>query len=798
MSISEDIKYSEQTQFSERTQFIKPAAIDSGRLVVLDSGGKIQEYMLSSFGKNTVLIGRGDVSDIFINSNLVSRSHAQLRMHDGSWYIEDLNSTNGTFVNGRLLAPTGVSSSYGYRLEEGDIIRIDNITPGMAKGHGVIMLFTFTRSVGKWKRFDLLGADYVSIGRSEKCDIVLGNVSVSRKHAEIYQRDGYLFLNDLHSFNGVFVNGKRINSEHALCEKDIIRFANSIAIFSGGVLFYKSDNGGTKVRMQNVSRSVKSSGGEKCILSNVSLTVDPNEFVAIIGGSGAGKSTIMNAMSGFEHATKGQVFVNSVNLYENYDVLKNIIGYVPQQEIIYENLSLYDMLEFSAQMRMPEDISETEREARISEVLKLVELTEHKRTLIRELSGGQKKRASIAVELLADPGLFFLDEPTSGLDPGTEESLMITLSKLAADKGKTIIMVTHTTQNLRLCDKILFMGKGGKVCYYGSPQDCLNFFKTDSLTKIYNMLSDDRTVDMWSQKFYSQYEREQRRADSGDVTTAKIFFKKPAFFKQLGILCHRYTKLILNDWHRLIMLFAQPVGITILLSFVAADGTFVNFEDTRSILFALTCGAIWTALFNSIQEICKERNILKREYMANLRLGTYVLSKFIVQFILCAVQMLLVTILFKLLVGGSEDSVLTYSGLLENYISLTLTAFASAAIGLIISAVAKNPDKAMTVAPFVLIIQLLFSGILFALSDYTEFLSYFTVSRWAVSALGTVADLNSMPSKIVIPGAQKAAEDIFEFTKANLFRSWGIMLAFTVICAVGCILILRNVKRDSR
>ena len=203
-------------------------------------------------------------------------------------------------------------------------------------------------------------------------------------------------------------------------------------------------------------------------MNDVSCEIRPNEFVAIIGGSGAGKTTLMNAISGFEQEFTGKVYCNNVDLVAQFQHLKNIIGFVPQQDIIYENLTLKRMLLYTAKLKMPEDTKKQEMEQRIEAVLKMVDLLEHQNTYIRKLSGGQKKRASIAVELLADPKLFFLDEPTSGLDPGTEKNLMETLSRLAKEQNKTIIMVTHTTQNLHLCDKIIFMGPGsGSRCYPG-------------------------------------------------------------------------------------------------------------------------------------------------------------------------------------------------------------------------------------------------------------------------------------------------------------------------------------------
>ena len=157
------------------------------------------------------------------------------------------------------------------------------------------------------------------------------------------------------------------------------------------------------------------------------------------------------------------------------------------------------MLYYTAKMKMPDNTSMQEIEDRIQEVLRLIELTEHQNTMIKNLSGGQKKRASIAVELLADPGMFFLDEPTSGLDPGTEQKLMRVLNRLSKTQGKTIVMVTHTTQSLDLCDKIIFMGKKGRLAFMGTPEEAKMFFGTESLIEIYNLLEED--TESWAGQF---------------------------------------------------------------------------------------------------------------------------------------------------------------------------------------------------------------------------------------------------------------------------------------------------------
>ena len=315
------------------------------------------------------------------------------------------------------------------------------------------------------------------------------------------------------------------------------------------------------------------------------------------------------------------------------------------------------MLHYTAKMRMPDDTAEKEIDNRINEVLSTLDMTEHQDTYIKKLSGGQKKRASIAVELLADPKLFFLDEPTSGLDPGTEKSLMQTLRKMSRKQDRTIVMVTHTTQNLDLCDRIIFMGPGGMVCFSGSPAEAAEFFETDDLTGVYNMVRKEPAK--WEKKFRSSCQSCMDyglREKKGQADRLKKPYK--SLLRQFGIITARYIELICRDARRLTVLLLQPLLIGILLSIVADDDVFEIYESTKSMMFVLSCSAIWIGVFDSIQEICKERNILRREYMAGLKLRVYILSKILVQMILCAVQSIFLTSTFLLLVKGSREGIL--------------------------------------------------------------------------------------------------------------------------------------------
>ncbi len=250
-------------------------------------------------------------------------------------------------------------------------------------------------------------------------------------------------------------------------------------------------SGGVCITAEKLCRDIIDKGHSRRILDRISLSVMPGELVAVIGGSGSGKSTLINCLNGFEPATSGRVYINGKDLMLNYNSFKSKIGYVPQADIVHDNLRVQNMLRFAARLRLGEDITDFEIDERVNNVLCTVGLAEHRSKLVKKLSGGQRKRASIAVELISDPALFFLDEPTSGLDPEAETSLMKQLCRLSHEKGKTVICITHTLQNISLFDKIIFLAPGGRLCFFGSLSEALSFFDVSSLTDAYELISKD-------------------------------------------------------------------------------------------------------------------------------------------------------------------------------------------------------------------------------------------------------------------------------------------------------------------
>ena len=725
---------------------------DKSSLVIVDGNG-IKEYDLTKFQDGSYTFGRSENNSIRLNSGIVSGNHGDIYLQQGRFYVRDNHSSNGSYIAyGTQFMQMTPEQYYG-----GDgrdmIIRLgtnhsmDGIDP-------VLFLYNGRQKDGRWKTYSLHDGDN-SIGRAADCDIRIKNVAVSRYHAGIRKVQNQYYVFDNGSTNGVFVNGSRIVKPYCLSNKDIFTILNTTFIYDGNVLYYKVNPEGIALEIHDLNKDVPAKGGKKTILDKVSLSIQPNEFVAIIGGSGAGKTTLMTAMSGFDSKVTGQVYCNGTNLRENFQTLKNIIGFVPQQDIIYENITLKKMLYYTAKMKMPQDTSNAEIDERIEEVLGMVELSEHKDTYIRRLSGGQKKRASIAVELLANPGLFFLDEPTSGLDPGTEEHLMRTLSKLSKEQEKTIVMVTHTINNLDLCDKVIIMGYGGRLCYCGSPAGIKDFFRTDDLVKVYDIITADPKG--WETKFRMSGINPVN-AHASQEGGEPIKPRKVNGFAQLGILTRRYTTLIMNDMQRLALIFGQPLIIGLLLTLVAGTGIYEKFTETQSILFTLMSGGIWMGLLNTIQEVNKERVILKREYMGNLKLPIYMLSKYIVQGVISLIQAVILVVTFVLVKGTpSCKGVIISNATVEMIVLIFLTIYASAGMGLLLSSITKSADRAMAIAPFVLIIQLIFSGILFELTGATDKISYVTFSRWAMESIGSTCNLNELE-----PPGQEESDSVEE------------------------------------
>lgn len=731
--------------------------------------------------KTKYSFGRSPENDIVVNSPIVSLKHAEFDVSSGKCVITDLNSTNGIFVNDKKISSAVLNS--------GDMIRIDNLNSPNENGVLIIYSLLDNDIDEKWQEIQFDNLKEITIGRNSKNDLVIPHNTVSKKHARIIKKNSNIMIEDLNSTNGTYINGKLLRGKQVLKQFDTIMIGNTKIVYQDDKLMYNIMSKGLKLDAIHISKEVKdpNGNGKKRILDDISISIKAGELVAIIGGSGAGKSTLMDSLNGFRLPTEGLVLVNDDDFYKNYFMYKNIIGYVPQQDIVYDTLTVREMLTFAARLRMPEDSTKEDIEERVNKVISEVELDGREDICIKKLSGGQKKRTSIAVELLADPKLFFLDEPTSGLDPGMERNLMRLLRKLA-DKGKTIILITHATANIHICDKVAILGSGGKLCYFGKPKGAFDFFNVKEYTDIYDLVSEKS--DEWQEKFrhsnYYSYAKPLIQKDVVKVNTKESV--KRSSVKQYLILVQRYLKLTLLDSKRFILTILQAPFIALLLAFVAGQTPFKYYESSEEVIFTLACAAVWIGVLNSIQEICKEKVIFKRERAVNLKLLPYILSKLTVLGGLCIVQSFLLIEVFSAFVNEPKVH-LIISLQFEIFITMFLTMLASSTMGLFISTLVENNDRAMGIAPIVLIPQLIFTGLVFELKGLGDKIADLAISKWATRALSESFDLNNRPLKSHVlhpkfPIPSRNLPSCYKHDINLLCQNWIVLGAIVFICLV--------------
>jgi ABC transport system ATP-binding/permease protein len=490
-----------------------PPASSSPFLVVQDEG----ETREVALGREPVTLGRAADNSIVLRSRFVSARHARIEPDGVAHRILDIGSTNGLLAEGRRL-----TLSTPLPMADGDVLRIGD----PATGNFVSLTYRNSRAVRQAqaatvaRSYPLDPTDtQITIGR-DGCDITLENPQVSRQHAVIERHGTTHALRDLGSTNGTFVNGRRV-TQHTLGVGDVIQIGAFKLVYGGDSLDEYDQRGALRIDARNLWREVGPNGRTRMILRDVSLSIAPREFVALVGGSGTGKSTLLNALSGFAPASHGGVFVNGDDYYRNFDAYRTVLGYVPQDDILHRPLPVERALGYAAELRLPADTARPEITRRISQVLDDVEMAPHRDKPVENLSGGQRKRVSIGAELLADPSLFFLDEPTSGLDPGLEKKMMYTLRRLA-DSGRTVVLVTHATANITQCDHVAFMSDG-RMVYFGPPSEAPAFFGVGSgdFADIYTKLeghADPQDIERWAvvqRDLKAEYEAWRKNAERG-------------------------------------------------------------------------------------------------------------------------------------------------------------------------------------------------------------------------------------------------------------------------------------------
>lgn len=657
-----------------------------------------------------LIVGSSPDADIQIDNNRISKKHLQLiYSKEKRLIVQDLNSTNGTSLNGIFLKPAGIAE-----LKNKDKLEIAGLG-------GVVILIENEKSTINIEKKDILKVlnekGKLLIGRGTDCDLILDGHTISRNHALIVKESIDTFkIKDLDSSNGTFVNGNRIKGDCKITIKDKIFIGrNQISLIGETIDLNEelaiSAKGIRKVYSNNVTA-----------LNKTDLSVPSKSLLAIMGPSGCGKSTLLKTLNGDTPSSSGKVYLFNLELIANYNYLKTQIGYVPQDDIIHKELRVFECLYYTAKLRL-KNLSNKEIHQKIDSILKELNIFEIKNNIVSEISGGQRKRVSIAVELLTDPLLLFLDEPTSPLDPQTVEDFLDILRRLA-QKGTTVILVTHKPEDLAYMDDVIFMAEGGNVVYYGDSSKYKDYFEVDNAVSVFAKIS-GKTSKYWIEKYKSP-------RPSSPTTTSSINIEKKndkSIISQFYWLTSRYFKIKTNDKINSLYLIIQAPIIACLICLIFT-------EVSSAVPFITAISAIWFGTNNAAREIVNEASIYKRERMYNLDIFPYVFSKvFVLSFFTIVQSAIFVLILFL----HFNDSLVSITSPFDVFLWMSFISISATFLGLFLSSIMSTTEKVMTIVPIILMPQIMLAGLVARINnEFVELISYFTLSRWGTEGFNII------------------------------------------------------------
>jgi ABC transport system ATP-binding/permease protein len=642
-----------------------------------------------TFAQPSIVIGRSTEADLVLSHPEVSRRHCRIVTQDDLFFIEDLGSQRGTVVNGNPV--TGQT-----QLARGDQITVGPVVIGFGKtGQTEPAILEVpaaettgvpgTVVYGKQAVDRIALGKHLVFGRSSEADVQLNDPMVSRRHAVVEQgEEGYRVL-DLYSRAGSFVNGRRFD-EHQLIIGDQLQLGPFCFIFTGRDLQRIQRVSVGKIVAIGLTRKV----GRNLILEDVSFVAEPGQFIGILGPSGAGKSTLLGALSGLKPANSGRILINDTDFYGSLNQLRSMFGYVPQDDIVHGELTPVEALTFAARLRLPAGTPAWAIEALVHQTMSNLGLADRKDLRIALLSGGQRKRVSVGVELLRRPPLIFLDEPTSGLDPFSEFKLMELLRRLA-DTGCTVICTTHVMENVYLMDQIAVLS-AGRLLFQGPPDLARARFGVNRLSALYDSL---QTIDpKTAPPFVLPETLTQSSPPAAERRVSGSKGERRPF--ALPILLQRQLAIFRADPKNLIIALGQPIIIGLLVCWVTDKEPLIQF-------FAYIA-TLWFGCSNSAQEVVRESAIYRRERLVGLGRTGYLVSKFVWMGTMTNIQSL-VLYACALLTQRIGLSVALFE-----IVGLLLLGYAATGIGLTISCFARSALQAVMLVPLILIPQILLSG----------------------------------------------------------------------------------------
>ncbi len=789
----------------------------------LDESGRAEAKAAAE--RSTVTIGREDKCDIVLDAPQISRRHVTMRETASGWKIEDMGSANGTFVNDRL-----------NRIDDAVVSEDDVLFFGSYR-FPVSRVREFTESDNgasmKSGQIDLpLDQDIITIGRGDGNDVVLDAPQVSRNHARITASDGQYILEDLGSANGTFFDGEKVDRLELGASQTISFGTYAVRLDMEQGTLQKSYRGDILLQAENIRVELGPKGRKTQILDGVSFTAYPTEFVGLLGPSGAGKTTLMMALIGYIKPSYGRTLLNGDDLSAYYDRYRGAIGYVPQEDIIHSELTVYEALYYTAKLRLPPDTSDQEINRRIDTVLHDLEIDQTRHVRIgspeqKGISGGQRKRVNLALELLTEPSLLCLDEPTSGLASEDAANVMRLLRKLA-DGGRTILLTIHqpSLQVYRKMDNVLYLAAGEQVYYGPAYPDSMLYFNPDvkpNSPEAQEVLADpgscmrplmdarrsgepmETFAARYRQSRYHEEFVDERRKNRTQVRLTGSSERQPPRFsiRQWLTLSRRYLSIKLKDRVGTAILLVQAPIVAILLDLVfmaESGGVMSRLQYTPFALFLIVVSAVWFGCSNAAREIVSEQAIYKRERMVNLSIIAYVSSKFTVLGALCFLQclMLLVITYFALDFWGNP---FYHLGI------LWLCSMAGLGMGLVLSAFVRTTEAAIALVPILLIPQVILGGAIMPIDKMnlpTTAASHTMVSRWGFEGMMHVehnadayeigADELPKPPAPGLPAPPPPPNPLDRFmgeAETQLAIDFGVLGGFTILLFGGVCGVLR-------
>jgi ABC transport system ATP-binding/permease protein len=623
-----------------------------------------------------------------------------------------------------------------------------------------------------------------TIGRATDNDIVVPDVLASRHHATLVPTPEGVEIQDAGSINGTFVNGSRVK-EALLHDGDVVTIGNVDLVFAGGTLVKRSETeaatrtGGLEVR--GITLTIEQG---PTLLEDISFAARPGTLTAVIGPSGAGKSTLAKVIVGATQPTKGAVAFEGHNIHAEYASLRSRIGMVPQDDVVHSQLTINQALGYAAELRLPPDTTKDDRRQVITQVLEELELTLHAEKRVDKLSGGQRKRASVAMELLTGPSLLILDEPTSGLDPALDRQVMTMLRQLA-DAGRVVVVVTHSLTYLDVCDQVLLLAPGGKTAFCGPPGEIGRAMGTTNWADIFTKVGAD--PDAVHLRFLERAApplspvEGEKPSDLGKPVQTSLR-------RQFSTIARRQVRLIVSDRGYFVFLALLPFIMGVLslsvpgnVGFGVTDPLGNAPNEPGQILVMLNVGAIFMGTALTIRDLIGERAIFRREQAVGLSTSAYLLAKICVYTVLAVVQSAIVTAIAVWGKGApTKGAVMLGSPSLELFVDIAVTTVAAAMVGLALSALAKTSEQIMPLLVVAIMSQLVFSGGMIPVTHrlVLDQMSWVTPARWGFAASASTAALREL-----VPPRLAPADALWNHTSKSWMFDMAMLAAISIFYA---------------